>query len=552
MKKTVEWNDIEWKEVYKDVKDTQHQLTEATISKDFKRVYRLQRKLITKWNSSCLAVRRVLTSSGKNTPGLDNELWNSSKEKMKAVINIHNLALKPSEYKCKPVKRVYIPKPGSNEKRPLGIPTMIDRALQALYHMCVDPVVEAMSDNNSYGFRKYRSTHDAIIKIKNCLDKKDSPTWILEADIEKCFDKINHNFLIENTIICDKKVLIEWLKSGYSELGIIHETEEGTPQGGVISPLLCNIALNGIEKYVKDYAHKKYRTKTERPKVHLIRYADDFIIIGKSKEQLQDIKLQVDVYLIERGLRFKETKTRIINIFDGFDFLGFNIQKRLINYRFNNRYLQPDVIIIKPNIKSIMKVKDKIKEVTKNYQMPIRGIISLINPILRGWSEYYRISYYSTITFWKLGHYVWYRMMIWIKRKHHGEKLKKLLNKYIIPNTKWEFGIDQKEKIYQINSVTSWSPTLMKEGKNPYNLIDEEYFKERAKKRILARFRSTIYKKNNHICKECGESLYNGEKVELHHIISQKLGGKWTVANIIPLHEICHKKITQNEKKKVV
>jgi len=417
--------------------------------------------------------------------------------------------------------------------------------------LAIDPVVEATSDKDSYGFRLYRSTHDCICRIKTLLDKKYSPTWILEADIEKCFDKINHEFLIANTIVCDKKILVEWLKSGYSEYGIINETEAGIPQGGVISPLLCNIALNGVESYIKNWGNKLFKHGQTKSKTHLIRYADDLIILGKSKENLETLKAHLSIFLAERGLKVKESKTRILEISEGFDFLGFNIKKRPINYKFNTKYKNDSIIVIKPSIKSIKKFKEKIKKITKEYGRPMQGLISIINPVIRGWSEYFRISYYSTITFWKMGHYIWKRMMIWMSRKHPNRTIKYLINKYVVPGKqKWNFGISATEKIYNISEVTSWWPTLLKLDRNPYIIENKSYYENRQIKRVITRFRSALYKKYSHICQECGESLYNGENVEMHHILPQKKGGTYKIDNIIPLHEICHKNVTIREIRK--
>ena len=220
---------------------------------------------------------------------------------------------------------MYIPKPNSpKEKRPLGIPTMIDRAMQALYHLGVDPAVETTSDPNSYGFRKHRSTHDAITAIRSLLDKSTHPRWILEADISKCFDRIDHEFLMKHTPICHKHVLQSWLKSGIMEQLNYHDTEEGTPQGGIMSPTLCNVALNGIEEIIKKANPKK---KGISSGVHTIRYADDMIITGRTREVVIKNKTILTEFLAARGLELNEKKTLVTHIRKGFDFLGFNIRR---------------------------------------------------------------------------------------------------------------------------------------------------------------------------------------------------------------------------------
>jgi len=191
-------------------------------------------------------------------------------------------------------------------------------------------------------------------------------------------------------------------------------------------------------------------------------------------------------------------------------------------------------------------LKGEIKAITRKYEMPMEGIINKINPFLRGWTEYFRISYYSTVEFWKIGHYVWKRMMIWMTRKHPRRNMKYLMNRYVIPDKKykWIFGKSKTEKVFNISEVTSWWPTPLKRSRNPYIEANRDYFEERQVKRVQARFRSAFYKKFRNICEECGESLYNGESVEMHHIVPRKKGGSWKIENIVPLHEICHKNVT--------
>jgi RNA-directed DNA polymerase len=298
-----------------------------------------------------------------------------------------------------------IPKNNSNEMRPLGIPTLMDRAVQAVYHLGVDPAVESRSDPNSFGFRKGRSQHDAIAYIRTWLDKTYSPEYLLETDIAKCFDKISHDYLMKATPICHKNVLKEWLKSGYVYEGKFFKTEEGTPQGGIISPTLCNIALNGIETKIREVYPVNKTMKGGKPKVYVCRYADDMVITGSQKETLVEVKEIVKTFLAERGLEIKEAKTRIGTIYDGFDFLGFNISRKKYNPFLNKHTNQPTVLIIKPSDKAIKAIKSKIREmISKNPN--IAKLISEINPVLRGWANYFSISYHSQKTFIKIGHLV--------------------------------------------------------------------------------------------------------------------------------------------------
>jgi len=544
--KSKKWQEIDWQLAYNKVRQIQEDIIKAWENKEHKYSYELQRKLITSWEASALAVRRVTTSEGAKTPGLDKILWDSPIKKYRAIEEIHNIAKNPKLYWANPVKRVYIPKPGSTEQRPLGIPTLLDRGMQALYCLAVDPIVELQSDEDSYGFRLYRSTHDCITRIRTLIDKKHSPTWLLETDISKCFDNIDHEYLLKHTPICDKMVLREWLKSGAMEGKNFIESLSGTPQGGVILPMLCNVALNGMEKYIKDWAKTRCNKRGEYSKTHVIRYADDIIILSKTQEMCEGIKLVLETFLSIRGLKVKESKTSITNVEKGFDFLGFNIRKRPLNLKHNAKKTQDTVIIVKPSKNSEIKLRKKLKEITKQYSKPIEGIIQELNPVLRGWSEYFRISYHSQPIFWKMGHYVWTRIMRWIRGKHSKKNFDRSLNKYLQPHQtyKWVFGKSVKEKIFNISEVTSWKPSLIKFGCNPYIQKNREYFEKRQEIHIIAKFRSAVYKKYKQKCPECGESLHNGENIELHHQTPQKEGGSWKLDNIMPLHEVCHKAVT--------
>eukprot|EP00243_Klebsormidium_subtile_P002435 TRINITY_DN14841_c0_g5_i1.p1 TRINITY_DN14841_c0_g5~~TRINITY_DN14841_c0_g5_i1.p1 ORF type:complete len:427 (+),score=-90.84 TRINITY_DN14841_c0_g5_i1:14-1294(+) len=390
------WHDIPWSLLYKKASSIQEGIVMAYKNNNLSQVYQLQRKLVTSLSGRAIAVRRVVTNSGSSTPGVDKQTWDSPLKRMIAVLELKEITHRPKTYRASPLKRVWIPKENSNEMRPLGIPTLIDRAVQAVYHMAIDPIVEEQSDPNSYGFRLDRSTHHAIARVRTLLDKRTSPQWILDADVAQCFDKISHSFLLEKTILCDKTVLEQWLKSGVIENRCLQKTNQGTPQGGIISPTLCNIALNGLES-AANKAAKSYKSRSA--KVHLTRYADDFICTGFNQAILEEsIKPAIAAFLKERGLQFKESKTRIVNIEQGFDFLGFTIQKKPWNYKLNQSKKDqrpPDtVLIIKPRHKKIIALKDSIRKVIKPTR-PIESIIRDLNPVLRGWSEYFRVSYHS-------------------------------------------------------------------------------------------------------------------------------------------------------------
>jgi RNA-directed DNA polymerase len=538
------WHDIDWKKTETKVRDIQEKIVIATIEKDFKKVYNLQWKLLTTFEAKALAIRKVITNKGGKTSGTDKITWENPNEYYRAIKELEEIINNINLYKAKPLLRVLIPKGNTGEMRPLGIPTMIDRAVQAIYHLGVDPVVEAQSDPNSYGFRKNRSTHDAITAIRSILDKETHPRWILEADISKCFDKISHDFLLKHTPICHKQVLKQWLSSGVMENMKFTETTDGTPQGGIISPTLCNIALNGIEELIKKANPLK---KGISAGVHIIRYADDMIITGRTQEVILKNKLILTEFLSKRGLQLNEKKTLVTNIKDGFNFLGFNIRRMPHNTGLNQDTDQKTVLIIKPSKKGIRKLKDTIcTKITMN--KPIEKIISELNPVLRGWGEHKRISYHSQETFISIDHWIYGKMLKWVSRKKGS--LRKNINKYITPTVTraWNWTATEKIKLINLGEISIIRLRPLKLDRNPYVLANTEYFNKRREKLIDAKFRATIYKDYKQICPICETSLHNGEQVELHHIIPQVSKGKYSRENIIPLHQICHQQVTHGNK----
>lgn len=369
------WESIDWKKASAYVKKLQMRIVKAQKNGHINKVKSLQWLLTHSFYAKALAVKRVTENQGKNTSGVDHELWSTPQAKYQAINK-----LKRRGYHPQPLRRVYIPKK-NGKLRPLSIPTMTDRAMQTLYKFALEPVAETCADPNSYGFRRGRSTHDAIEQCFIALSLRTSAQWVLEGDIKGCFDHICHEWLLEN-IPMDTQVLHKWLKCGFVETKRLFPTTEGTPQGGTISPLLMNMTLDGLERTLRKHFPqvRSENGKKVCDKVNFVRYADDFIITGKSEMLLRDEVLPlVREFLLERGLQLSEEKTLITHIDDGFDFLGQNIRK------YNGK------LLIKPAKASIKGFLKRIRGIVKSNQSARQEIlIYRLNPVIRGWVNYHR------------------------------------------------------------------------------------------------------------------------------------------------------------------
>ena len=372
------WEAIDWQAANQNVRRLQARIVKAQQAGKRGKVKALQRLLTHSYSGKVLAVRRVTENQGKKTAGVDKVHWDTPAKKAAAVDS-----LRQRGYQARPLRRVYIPKQHDKTKRrALGIPTMADRAMQALYLLALEPIAETTGDPNSYGFRPQRSPADAIAQCFNTLAPGRSPQWIFEGDIRSCFDNISHEWLLTH-VPMDKAILHQWLKAGYMDRSILYPTETGTPQGGIASPVLANLALDGLESaLLAAFPHKPARGPGA--KVNLSRFADDFVITGRSKELLeQEVKPLVQRFLQERGLELSQEKTRITHIEDGFDFLGQNVRK----YR-DGKQLK---LLIKPSPASIRTVLDKARDIIQTHpQLPAGKLVRLLNPLIRGWALYHR------------------------------------------------------------------------------------------------------------------------------------------------------------------
>jgi RNA-directed DNA polymerase len=458
------WKHIIWQKVENHVRRLQVRIAKAIKMGRYCKVKALQWLLQHSYYAKILAVKRVTQSKGKNTPGVDNIIWRSSLQKLEAVKN-----LKRKGYKARPLRRIYIPKK-NGKLRPLGIPTMPDRAQQALYLLALEPISESKADENSYGFRPMRSIHDAIQQSFTLLSKKSSVQWILEGDIKACFDKICHKWMLDN-IPMDKIILNQWLKSGYMEDKQFHTTSSGTPQGGIISPNISNQVLDGLESVVKACSNKGNNIK-------FVRYADDFICTAKSKESLENKVLPTIIkFLKERGLELSLEKTKITHIDDGFDFLGFNLRK----YK--------GKLLIKPAKSGVTKFLDKIRESVKKMRgCKASDLIRLLNPIIRGWANHYR-HVVAKDTFNLVDFHIFSALWRWVKRQHPNKNLSWIRSKYFtkIGKRDWCFYAPNKENTSRKHVLIFASDTpitryvKIQKNANPYLPEFQNYFIKRKK-----------------------------------------------------------------------
>lgn len=401
------WIKIDWSKVGKAVSRLQMRIAKAKRQRRYGKVKALQWLLTHSHEAKLLAVKKVTSSKGARTAGIDGKLYQGNGIKLRLAIG-----LRQRGYKAKPLKRVYIPK-SNGKKRPLGIPTLYDRAMQALYLFTLEPIAEMQADPNSYGFRPYRSTADAVEQAFKVLCKKYSAKWILEGDIKACFDTISHDWLLENVLI-DKRILSQWLKAGYMEKQVMFQTIEGTPQGGNISPVLANLALDGLEKVIKRASNGKAKLK-----VYAVRYADDFIVTGATKEVLEDdIKPAIASFLKERGLTLSKEKTSITHIDVGFDFLGFNIRK------------YQGKLLIKPSKEGIKTFLSKIRNIIKiNRTAKASELIGQLNLKILGWAIYYRHAV-AKETFGYIDDCIYRSISKWTVRRHNNKNMAWIAKKY--------------------------------------------------------------------------------------------------------------------------
>jgi RNA-directed DNA polymerase len=527
-----DWHSINWRQIHRRVRGLQVRIAEATKHQQWRRVKQLQRLLVRSFAARALAVKRVTENRGKRTAGVDGEIWSTPNMKWQAIDRLTRTGYQP-----KPLRRVYIPK-ANGKSRPLGIPTMKDRAMQALYLLALDPVAETTGDENSYGFRPHRCTADAIAQCFTVLARQDRAQWVLEGDIKGFFDNISHDWVLAN-IPLDKQVLGKWLASGYIEQGKRFDTVAGTPQGGIISPVIANMVLDGLEGKLRTLA--KNQSQQRKLQINYVRYADDFIVTGKSKELLEtEVLPLLNAFMAERGVALSEEKTLITHIDNGFDFLGQNVRK------YNGK------LLIKPSNKNVKAFLGKVREVLTCHKMaPAWLIVQWLNPKIRGWANYHR-HVVSSETFSYVDHRIWQMLWRWARRRHSNKPRQWVAKKYFgrVGGREWVFGGLKPDGVMHhlllASQVSIKRHVKVKGDANPYDQSQEQYFEKRQlerlkENRLWSGKLRLIWERQKHRCPLCGQPFRDDDDWDLHHIVYRTRGGGDEADNLMMLHPNCHR-----------
>ena len=542
----VNWRTINWSAVHRNVRRLQARIVKATQEGRWGKVNALQRLLTHSFSGKALAVRRVTENQGKKTAGVDKVIWDTPDKKAQAI-----RMLKQRGYHPHPLRRVYIPK-SNGRMRPLGIPAMSCRAMQALYLLALNPIAETTGDRNSYGFRPERSTADAIEQCFNVLSHSYSAQWVFEGDIKACFDGISHQWL-EAHIPMEKAILHKWLKAGYIDKHIFHQTEEGTPQGGPISPVLANLTLDGLE--VKLGMLRPGYHQHRKAKINLVRFADDFIITGSSKELLEnEVKPLVEAFMKERGLQLSAEKTLITHIADGFDFLGQNVRK------YHGK------LIIKPSKKNVKTFLEKVRKVVKENQGATAGhLILQLNPLMRGWARYHQ-HVVSKETFQDVDSAIFVMLWQWARIRYNNMPRPWIKDKYfqVHEGRNWVFtgsvigreGALETVRLFRAAQTPIKRHIKLQGAANPFDPAWEVYFEKRlgvkmedtlrGKRQLLA-----LWKQQQGLCPRCHQRITKLTGWHNHHQVWRSKGGGDQLENRVLLHPTCHQQLHSQENSEV-
>jgi RNA-directed DNA polymerase len=528
------WHDIDWRNVHQNVRRLQTRIVKATQAGKWRKVQALQHLLTHSFSGKALAVKRVTENQGKRTAGVDGKIWSTPASKFRAI-----KTLQQHGYRAQPLRRVYIPK--KKGRRPLSIPTMKDRAMQALYKLALDPIAETLGDPNSYGFRKARAAADAIEQCFNVFGQKNSALWILEGDIKSCFDTISHKWLLEHIPI-EKPILRQWLKAGFMSKGVLHPTGEGTPQGGIASPVLANMALDGLEAELR-----RHFPRHKGQSVHLVRYADDFIITARRKAMLEnEVKPLVERFLRERGLALSQEKTQITHIEDGFDFLSQNVRK------YNGK------LLIRPSKESVRTFLNKVRgRIKANKHVTAGQLIAMLNPLIRGWANYH-CHVVSKKAFSYAEYHIFWAVWRWARHRHPRKSANWVKKKYFPPwgRRNWHFagvvkdreGKPQTIRLVPLARIPIRRHRKVRANANPYDPAWETYFEKHLATKMMATLEGKndlrrLWFEQNGVCPVCRQKITQNTGWHSHHVVWWAYGGGDGLSNRVLLHPNCHRQV---------
>jgi RNA-directed DNA polymerase len=564
--KIYKWSAVPWRKVKERVLKLQRVIYNASLSGNIRKVRRFQHLLISSVDAKLLAVRKVTQdNTGKCTAGVDKVRNLTPTQRLRVVsrLSVPKRSL--------PLRRVWIPKPGKKELRPLGIPTIFDRCLQALFVLVLEPEWEAKFEPNSYGFRPGRGCRDAIAAIQGYVQKR--PKYVIDADITKCFDLINHSALLDKIGMKGifRKQLKYWLKCGVLDGNTFSETELGTPQGGVISPLLANIALHGMEYHLKEFVIKfpmtyasgaPIRPSRRAETLGVVRYADDFVILHHDKRIILACYAEVKNWLSKVGLSISPSKTRLTHTLEfqvtdtieegfdgdiGFNFLGFTIKQFKSKYHSakdtSGKHLGFKTLIY-PSKKSINSHQDKLHDLilVKGKGMNQSALISKLNPIIRGWANYFGAFDSNTMGFLtKMDYLTYLKLRKWAKRVK-GTTGKAFSYFRTVGNDRWTFAIPNGPALLRHSKFATASARIIKTRgtESPYN-GNEKYWSKRllVKPAINTRVRILLGKQKG-FCTWCKRRFYWDDIIEVDHIVALLNGGSLDFSNLQALHRHCH------------
>jgi RNA-directed DNA polymerase len=533
------WNASDWRQADRIVRNLRGRIFRATQANDLRKVRSLQKLMLRCHSNILMSVRRVTqVNAGKNTPGVDKLLVKTPSARGKLVDQLATC----QPWRAKPVRRVYIPK-SNGKQRPLGIPTITDRCLQAMVKQALEPEWEARFEGSSYGFRPGRGCQDAIQKIFNLARPMNRKKWVVDADVRSAFDAIDQDFLLGALSDFPGRELVrQWLKAGVMEDGAFHATERGTPQGGVISPLLLNIALHGMEPALGVCYNRQGEIAGERA---VVRYADDFVVFCESQEDALRVRDKLlPPWLAERGLSLSEEKTRIAHVTEGFDFLGFKVRQ----------YHKPETartgfkLLITPSKKAVARKRQELRELwlgLKGHNVP--AVLRKLNPIIRGWAGYYRTVVAAKV-FERMDTWMFHRAQRYATHMHPNKPWKWRKRRYWgrlhqKKNDHWVFG-DKRSGAYLLKF--SWFKIvrhIMVRGTasaDDPRLRDYWWTRRKVNIRHLSDRDVRLAESQDWACPVCGMHLMNNEELHRHHKQPRKQGGTDALGNLELVHLYCH------------